>query len=119
VIIQIESEEGINNLKSILKVEGLDTVVIGPNDLSGSVGFLGQIRNQKVLNLMDKYSELCREAEIPFGASVGFDEQNITDWIERGVSWICIDTDISYLVSGTKRVIDFIGSLGNINQKRK
>ena len=123
VIIQIESEEGINNLKDILKVEGVDTVVIGPYDLSGSVGFLGQIRNPKVLNLMDKYAELCREAKIPFGTSIGFNEQNIIDWVKRGVNWICIDTDISYLVSGTKRVIDFIGSLdsrlGSLKPKKE
>jgi 2-dehydro-3-deoxyglucarate aldolase/4-hydroxy-2-oxoheptanedioate aldolase len=119
LIIQIESEEGINNLGEILKVDGIDTVVIGPNDLSGSIGVLGQVRHPKVLKLMDKFAGTCKEVGIPFGASIGFNEENIKDWVNRGVCWICIDTDISFLVAGTKRVINHIANFNECRSDKK
>ena len=40
VILQIEHIDGVDNLKEIIKVEGVDSVVVGPYDLSGSIGLL-------------------------------------------------------------------------------
>ena len=102
VILQIEQIDGVNNLGEIIKVEGVDTIVVGPNDLSGSVDLLGQIRHPEVLKLLDKLADTCKEANFPFGVSLGWSGENIADWIKRGVSWICVDGDISYLVNGGK-----------------
>ena len=100
VIIHIEHVDAVNNLDKILKVEGIDSILIGPNDLSGSIGLLGQTRHPEVIKLLDRIASKCNEAKIPFGPSIGFNEKNITDWINRGVSWIALDDDITYLVSG-------------------
>ena len=100
VILQIEHYQGVRDLKDIVKVEGVDSIVIGPNDLSGSIGKLGQTRHPEMLKLMDEYAAACREVDIPFGTSIGFDQQNVTEWIERGVNWICVDGDTSYLLNG-------------------
>ena len=37
VIVQVEGVEGIRNLKSILNVEGVDVIFIGPYDFSQSL----------------------------------------------------------------------------------
>ncbi len=42
VIVQVEHIEAVNNLESILSVEGVDGFIIGPYDLSGSLGIPGQ-----------------------------------------------------------------------------
>ena len=100
VILQIEHIDGIKDLKNIIKVDGVDSVVIGPSDLSGSIGFLGQTRHPEVLKLMDEFANVCREADFPFGTSMMFDHQSVSEWIDRGVNWICVDTDIYYLLNG-------------------
>ena len=100
VILQIEDYKAIKDLKNIIEVDGVDSIAIGPNDLSGSIGKLGQTRHPEMLKLMDEYAATCREAGISFGTSIGFDEQNVTEWIDRGVDWICVDADASYLLSG-------------------
>ena len=86
----------------IIKVEGVDSVVSGPQDLSGSIGLLGQTRHSKVIKLLDKFADICREANFPFGVSTGWSETDVTDWIQRGVSWICVDNDVLYLARGGK-----------------
>lgn len=100
VILQIEHIDGINNLADIIKVDGVDSVVIGPNDLSGSIHLLGQTRHPEVIKLMDKFADTCRKAKFPFGASISYNKQNMVDWIKRGVNWICVDSDTSYLLKG-------------------
>ena len=106
VILQIEHSDGIRDLGKIIEVEGVDSVVIGPNDLSGSIGRLGQTRHPEMLELMDRYASTCREAGFPFGTSIGFDETNVTEWIKRGVSWIVLDADASYLLNGGLQTIN-------------
>ncbi|KDQ60501.1 hypothetical protein JAAARDRAFT_32912 [Jaapia argillacea MUCL 33604] len=39
VMVQIETKEGVENMESIIKVDGIDALFIGPYDLSISLGF--------------------------------------------------------------------------------
>jgi 2-keto-3-deoxy-L-rhamnonate aldolase RhmA len=102
VIVQIEHIDAVKNLREIIDVEGVDTVIIGANDLSGSIGLLSQIRHRKVMELCDRAAEICRKADFPFGASILWSEENVKDWIIRGVAWIGVDNDLSYLVNGAR-----------------
>ena len=106
VILQIENHQGIRDLKDIVKVEGVGSIVIGPNDLSGSIGKLGQTRHPEVIKLMDQYASACREADMPFGTSIGYEQQSVTEWIKREVSWICVDGDASYILSGGNNTLN-------------
>jgi len=111
VILQIEHIDGVNNLSEMIKIEGVDSVVVGPNDLSGSIGLLGQTRHPEVLKLLDKIAETCNTAGFPFGASIGWNDENIRDWIKRKVKWLCVDSDISYLVNGGRNTYNKIREL--------
>jgi len=111
VILQIEHIDGVNNLAEMIKIEGVDSVVVGPNDLSGSIGLLGQTRHPEVLKLLDKIAETCNTAGFPFGASIGWNDENIRDWIKRKVKWLCVDSDISYLVNGGRNTYNKIREL--------
>ncbi|MBL8580600.1 MAG: aldolase [Rhizobiaceae bacterium] len=42
IIVQIETEAGVDNARAIAEVEGVDVIFIGPTDLSGSLGLPGQ-----------------------------------------------------------------------------
>lgn len=111
VVLQVEHIDAVNNLKGILEVGEVDSIVVGPNDLSGSIGLLGQTRHPKVLKLLDKIADECNKAKIPFGASMGFENENVSDWINRGVDWLALDGDFTYLVNGGKKCIENILNL--------
>lgn len=102
VIIQIEHIDAVANLEDILAVEGIDTVVIGSSDLSGSMGLLTQLRHPDVIEVCDQIAATCRKADIPFGVSLLWSEENVRDWIKRGVAWIGVDNDVRYLSSGAR-----------------
>lgn len=42
VLVQIETEAGLNDLEAITAVEGVDGVFVGPGDLSAALGYLGR-----------------------------------------------------------------------------
>jgi len=100
IIIQVEHIDAVNNLKEILKVEGVDSILVGPNDLSGSIGQLGKTRHPEVLKLLDRIADDCNNAGVPFGAEIGLNEENISDWIKRGASFLGINNDTSYIIGG-------------------
>jgi len=99
-IMQIEHIEAVKNLEDILRVDGVDTIVVGPNDLSGSAGLLGQTRHPRVLALLDEIADKCNKAGKPFGASIGYNAQNIADWKRRGAAWMTCGGDTNYLLDG-------------------
>ena len=43
LIVQIETQTGLDNLEAIAAVDGIDAIFIGPSDLSASLGFPGQM----------------------------------------------------------------------------
>jgi len=88
IVAQIETEEGMRNLSSILTVEGLDVIFIGPIDLSHSLGIVGQFDNEAFVNAVDEIFSRARDAGKILGIYVSSAE-DAQKWIGRGVQYIC------------------------------
>ena len=67
IILQIEHEEGVANLDSILQVQGYTAILIGPNDLAGSMGLPGQVDHPRVQQTISQIIQKCNHAGVPFG----------------------------------------------------
>jgi 2-dehydro-3-deoxyglucarate aldolase/4-hydroxy-2-oxoheptanedioate aldolase len=105
-IIQIEHIAGFKNLESILDVEGVDTIVIGPNDFSCSLGCVGNPYGQKeTLEYFEKTAKIVKNRDIPFGVSVGFDKNAVNFWLNLGVDWIGVGMDIHYISASAKQAL--------------
>lgn len=108
-IVQIEHVEAVKNLREILAVEGLDAVIIGPNDLSASIGRLGQLGDPGVVALYDEIVATCKREGKPCGVSIGpGDRQFIREWIGRGVDFISCGDDISFMALGAAQTMSYI-----------
>ena len=101
VIIQIETIEGVRNLDEILKVPGIGSICIGPLDLSGSMGKLGQTDDPEVNSLIDIICEKVKAAGILLGtASWPFEP-----WKKRGLNWIALTSDFASIVAYSKIIL--------------
>ena len=67
VVLMIEDTEGIKNLKEILKVPGIGTVLIGEGDLSQELGYPRQYEHKVVLEAMAEIVARCKEAGVVVG----------------------------------------------------
>jgi 2-keto-3-deoxy-L-rhamnonate aldolase RhmA len=93
---QIENTEGLAALDDILAVPGLDSVVIGPVDLSASLGVLGEIEHPMVLAAISTICTKARAAGIFVGAGCG-NAQYASLLIQHGVQWVQMGGDDGFL----------------------
>jgi 2-dehydro-3-deoxyglucarate aldolase len=67
VIVQIEHVDGVNNLEAISQVAGVDAFMIGPYDLSASLGISGQFDHPLFLETMKQVGDIARRGRIAAG----------------------------------------------------
>jgi 2-keto-3-deoxy-L-rhamnonate aldolase RhmA len=97
VVAQIERRNAVEELEEILKIPGLSSIVIGPYDLSGSYGKLGQIKDPEFLGIVRQIISTTRKAGLKAGMAMGQDVQYAQEAFELGVSWIQFGADFTYL----------------------
>lgn len=97
-IIQCEHKDAVKNIDEILKVEGIDSVFIGPYDLSASMGLTGQIAHDDVLAAIQHVKEKCRNAGMPYGIySSGIDD--MVSEIKTGCTFLLTGVDSNMLLN--------------------
>lgn len=98
VIAQIEHIDGINNLEDIIGVEGIDGTIIGPYDLSGSMGMPGEFEKPIVKDALKRYIDACKKHNFPMGFHVvDARPEKIQEKIEEGYSFIAYGTDFLFM----------------------
>jgi len=100
VIVQIEREEAIENIEGIVSVEGVDATLIGPMDLSASMGLRGKPFHPKVVKAMEKVVEECKSAGVAPGIAFAESIDHIGKLMDRGFQFIGVGEDISLLLKG-------------------
>lgn len=70
IVAMIESQEAVNNLDEITKVNGLDAIFVGPYDLSASMGIPGEADNPKFISTLARIVEICRANRMHYGIHV-------------------------------------------------
>lgn len=70
VIVQIEHIKGVENLEDILNVEGVDAFLVGPYDLTASLGYPGQFNHPAMLAALKRIKEVSKRSGVPAGFHV-------------------------------------------------
>lgn len=89
-IIQIEHYKGAENIEEILDVEGIDGVVVGQFDLSGTLGILGKIYDPRNLACVKRVFDACRRRGIPCGMSTEPSLDKVRLWKELGARFLFV-----------------------------
>lgn len=101
VIVQAEHVQAVENMESIVQVEGIDAVLLGPYDLSASLGRMGRIDDPAVIEAIDQVTRTCQAAGIPLGY-FGVSAQAVRPYMERGYSLIAAGVD-TLMIAGAAR----------------
>lgn len=99
-MIMLEHIDAYNDLDEILKVPGLDGIMIGPSDLSASMGKLLETNDADVQAILDDIVLRCNKAGMPVGVALGcgVGENVYRPWLKRGIQMISIGQDMNLLV---------------------
>ena len=108
VAVQVESIEAVKNLDSILKVSGIDSIVVGPYDLSMTMGKPGQFTDPEVAGTIESVVTRAREAGFYVGMGMGVDEEFALRAAAMGVQWIQCGVEMGFL---TRFVDELFGDI--------
>jgi len=98
VVAQVEHIDAVNNLEAIIEVEGIDALIVGPYDLSGSLGLPGAFNEPSVLNALEHVEKIAKEKGIAFGCHViEPDVEEVLDRIDSGYTFLAYSLDIMFL----------------------
>ena len=104
VIVQAEHATAVDNIEAIARVPGVDAVLLGPYDLSASLGKMGQIEDPVVVAAIDRVTAACRAAGMPLGY-FGVTAAAVKPYAERGYTLIVAGVDTLYLGNGAKALL--------------
>ena len=112
-IVQIEHIDAVNEITEIVRVPGLSGIMVGPNDLAGSMGHMGNPKHPEVLDAIDKVVSEASSAGIPPGIGVADDPAELSKWIKKGVKWMVIGVDWHFLALAIDDTVDRIRKVIN------
>ncbi len=109
IIAQIEHINAVNNIEQIIKVDGIDGALIGPYDLSASMGFPGKFDDIKFKDAIKKVTDLCKANNFPSGFHIV--ETNsiaVQTRIDEGFTFLAYGIDYMFMrdaaVNGIKKI---------------
>jgi len=98
VIVQVEHIEAVNNLEEILSVDGVDGYLVGPYDLSCSLGIPGEFDHPEFIETVGKINSVANRLNISGGTHiVEPDVSQLKNKIEEGQKIIAYSVDIRIL----------------------
>jgi len=103
-IVQIEHIDAVQRIDEILAVPGIDVALIGPYDLSGSMGLLGQVAHADVQGAIDRVLRAAQKAKVAagiFAVSAG----EVNRYIAQGFRAILVGVDVAFLAAGAQGIL--------------
>ncbi len=98
VFLQIEHINAIDDLEEILNVKGISGTIIGPYDLSASIGKPGKFDDKEVINAIKRYEAICKKKNKTMGYHVTEpDFKKINNKIKKGYNFIGFSWDTFFL----------------------
>jgi 4-hydroxy-2-oxoheptanedioate aldolase len=104
LILQIESAAGVEAVDGILDLAGIDTLFIGPYDLSQSLGIPGQTSHAKVFAAAERIVRSAEARNVAVGVFTN-SEQEGQRWLDIGVRYLCLSVDTVFLLNAMRAAV--------------
>ena len=109
VIVQVEHIDAVNNLEEIFSIDGVDGYIIGPYDLTSSIGIPGQFEHPDFLSAMEKIHLVASKLNMTGGIHVIEPEPDqLIQRIEEGFRFIAYSLDARMLDVTSRKGLEYI-----------
>ncbi len=103
LVAQIENTEAVAHIDALVEHPDLSACLIGPYDLSASLGLIGQLEHPRVLEAVERVVSACRIAGIPAGFhQVAPDPAALRRLLDAGHRFIAYGVDFTFLDAGAR-----------------
>lgn len=104
VIVQLETVHAIERIDAIADVDGVDSLFIGPADLSASMGHVGQLTHPAVMDRMAQAVLRCKALGKPVG-TIGGDPESVAQYRAAGFDYVAVGSDLGLFMQGARSAI--------------
>lgn len=109
-IVQIESEEGVNNAEKIISTKGVDAIMIGPADMSQDMGIPGQIDHPRMQEAFREVIAQCNK----YGVAPGVHLSNmayVEKWVKEGMRFVTYSYDSKFFKDASQEALTKLRSI--------
>ncbi len=92
VVVQAESVEAVQNIQAIVEVPSIEWVLIGPYDLTKSLGIFEQFDHPDFDAAVRTIEHACAGRKMPVGI-FGMTPERVAPYIDRGHEWVVVGID--------------------------
>jgi 2-keto-3-deoxy-L-rhamnonate aldolase RhmA len=104
VIVQLETPAAMDQLEAIAAVEGVDAIFLGPADLSGAMGHVGNLTHPEVMAVMSQAVTRCHAVGKPVG-TVGGTVEVVQQYRAAGFDYVAIASDLGLLMRAAQGAV--------------
>lgn len=105
VVLQIETRRAVEGREELLSIPGIDVVLVGPVDLSISLGVPGDFQHPKMIDAMEKIRDTC----VKHGVAPGTQTRTLSlakFWKERGMIFLGSGNETAFLLDKASEVVN-------------
>jgi len=113
LILQLESEEHYNQVDDILALDGFDVLLVGPMDLSASLGVMTDMQNPKVQKIMEEMPKRAEGSGKIIGTTLG-DPEEIRQKVDWGYKFLNLGSPLGFGINFINdRFVEYRDQAGN------
>lgn len=104
VVLQIETVRAVEMRDELLSVKGIDAVMVGPVDLSISLGVPGDFQHPKMVDAMEKIRDAC----VAHGVAPGTQTRTLQlakFWRERGMRFLGCSSETGMMLERGSEIV--------------
>jgi len=102
LIVQIEEKSAVEDIDNILSVPGVDVALIGPNDLSISLGVPGQVKSATMQAAMQRVVDAAARHGVASGLHTP-DLEQLLAWRDRGMRFLMYANEVRLLKAAAEQ----------------
>ena len=110
LVIQVETREATQNLDEIASVDGVDVLLVGPNDLSIALGVPGKLEDASFVATIQQVIKSCNAHRV-FPALHINDVGLAVRWAQQGMRMVSISSEIGFIVKAGSEARTTIGQV--------
>jgi len=112
LVVQIETRQAVEKMDEILSVPGVDVALVGPTDLSVSLGITGEMKNPKLVAAIESTIEACKRHNVIPAIHMN-DLELAAHWGSKGMRMVSCNSEVGMMVqAGSAAVAAIRKALG-------
>ena len=103
ILPQVELVEALDCLDDFLDVPGITGVLVGPGDLSVSMGIPGDMDNPKEVAAIQRILAGCKKRDLTCAIAI-MPHERVVRWRDEGMNMLCVGSETMALAGAFKQI---------------